>query len=98
MRVTSWFAGLALLLSAAAARAEKSGLDGEGFIQRWLVLAPIPLAEGQGGAEALDKEQLKDEAGLKPRAGDKAKAGDKELSWKEHACKEHLLDFNALLG
>ena len=77
---------------------EKSGVDDEGFIQRWLVLAPIPLAENQSGADALDKEQVKDEAKLKPKAGDKVKVGDKELTWKEHACKEHLLDFNGLLG
>jgi len=70
----------------------------EGFLQRWLVLAPIPLAENQSGADAVDKEQIKDEGKLRPKAGAKVKAGDKELTWKEHVCPEHLLDFNALLG
>jgi hypothetical protein len=99
MRATSWILGTSLLLfTAFAAADEKSGVSEDGFIQRWLVLAPIPLAENQSGADALDKEQLKDEAKLKPKAGAKVKVGDKELSWKEHVCKEHLLDFNGLLG
>src|SRR5689334_11484782 len=100
MRATSWLVGLGLLalLVAAAPADDKAGVNDEGFIQRWLVLAPIPLADGQSGADGLEKQQLKDEAKLKPKAGDKVKAGDKELTWKEHTCKEHLLDFNDLLG
>src|SRR5262245_57863604 len=100
MRATSWVLGSSLLLlfGLAVAADEKSGVNEEGFIQQWLVLAPIPLDKDQTGADALDKEQLKGEAKLKPKAGEKVKAGDKELAWKEHACKEHLLDFNAFLG
>jgi hypothetical protein len=100
MRATPWILGpsLLLLFAAVAAADEKSGVNEEGFVQRWLVLAPIPLEAGQSGADALDKEQVKGEAKLKPKAGAKVKAGDKELEWKEHVCKEHLLDFNALLG
>lgn len=89
---------LLLLFVAYAPADDKTGVDDEGFLQRWLVLAPIPLAENQGGAEGLTKEQLKDEAGLKPKAGDKVKVGDKELVWKEHASTDHLLDFNGFLG
>ncbi len=99
MRATSWLLGSALLLFVAVAAAdEKTGVSEEGFIQRWLVLAPIPLEANQSGADALDKEQLKGEAKLKPKAGAKVKVGDKELAWKEHVCKDHLLDFNAFLG
>lgn len=100
MRILSGALGLALLLSltTAAAQGEKSGIDPDGFIQRWLVLAPIPLAADQSGEDALDKEQVKDEAKLKPKAGAKVKVGGKELAWKEHTCKEHAIDFNALLG
>src|SRR5262249_14728573 len=43
-------------------------------------------------------EQLVSEAKLKPKAGDQARVGDQVLVWKEHACKDHLLDFNELLG
>jgi hypothetical protein len=100
MRATSWILATCLLLCAAvvAAADDKSGVNEEGFIQNWLVLAPIPLEKDQTGADAVDKEQVKGEAKLKPKAGEKVKAGDKELTWKEHACKDHLLDFNALLG
>jgi hypothetical protein len=100
MRATSWILALAplLLLAAAAAADDRSGVNEEGFLQHWLVLAPIPLAENESGGDALGKEQLKDEAKLKPKAGAKVKVGDKELVWKEHVCPEHLLDFNAFLG
>jgi hypothetical protein len=70
----------------------------EGFLRTWLVLAPIPLDEGQSGADGLAKEQVKDEAKLQPREGDKVKAGTKELVWKKHQTPEHLVDFNAILG
>jgi hypothetical protein len=85
-------------VAAVAGADDTSGVNDEGFVQRWLVLAPIPLAENQSGAEALEKEQLKDEAKLKVEAGDKVKVGDKDLVWKEHTCKEYALDFNGLLG
>jgi hypothetical protein len=100
MRARFWIAFLALLVvfAGAAAADEKSGVNNEGFIQRWLVLASIPLPEGQGGGEAIDKEQVKDEAKLKPKAGDKLKVGTKDLTWKEHTCKDHMIDFNDLLG
>jgi serine/threonine-protein kinase len=84
---------------AAASRADNtSGVNDEGFVQRWLVLAPIPLAENQNGADALDKEQVKDEAKLRVKAGDMVKVGDKVLIWKEHTCKEYALNFNVFLG
>jgi hypothetical protein len=99
MRATAWIVGLTLpLLLAARAADDKSGVNDEGFCQRWLVLAPIPFANGESGSDALDREQVKDEAKLKPKAGDKVKAGGKDLVWKEHTCPEHLLDFNAFLG
>jgi hypothetical protein len=101
MRATTYSLGLAALLvlfSVGTAADDKSGLDGEGFVQRWLVLAPIPLAENESGGDALDKTQVKDEAKLKPKAGAKAAVGGKELAWKEHTCSDHLLDFNGLLG
>jgi hypothetical protein len=100
MRVLTGILGspLLVLLLAGARADDKAGVDPEGFIQNWLVLAPISLGENASGAEAVDKEQLKGEAQLKPKAGDKAKVGDKDLTWKAHTCPEHLLDFNAILG
>src|SRR5260221_14595870 len=100
MRRATWIMVLALplLWAAQVAADDKSGVNEEGLLQQWLVLAPIPFMGTESGAEELDKQQLKDEAKLKPKAGDKAKAGDKELTWKAHACKDHLVDFNAILG
>jgi len=99
MRLVSCLLGASLFFGAAAAYAdEKSGVNDEGFIQKWLVLAPIPLKADESGSAANDREAIKDEAKLKPKAGDKIKVDDKELAWKEHTAKEHLLDFNAHLG
>jgi hypothetical protein len=101
MRATAWILGpavLFVLIVAGKAADDASGVNDEGFVQRWLVLAPIPLKENESGADGLAREQIKDEAKLKPKAGDKVKVGDKELTWKQHTCKEHLLDFNDFLG
>jgi hypothetical protein len=76
----------------------QAGLDPDGCIQRWLVLAPIPLAPNETGAAALGKEQLPEEAKLKPAAGAKVKVGDQHLVWREHVCPDYLLDFNGFLG
>jgi hypothetical protein len=76
----------------------KNGVNDEGFITAWLVLAPIPMAEGQSGADALGKEQVKGEADLKPKAGDTVKVGDKELTWKAYEVKDYFVDFNGYLG
>jgi hypothetical protein len=99
---TRWMALIAtplLLFVVPAPAADKDEpFTEEGFIRTWLVLAPIPLAENQSGADGLAKEQIKDEAKLQPKEGDKVKAGDKELTWKKHQAPEHLVDFNAILG
>jgi hypothetical protein len=96
----AWLLGPVLLLLGVAVVSadDKSGVSDEGFIQNWLVLAPIPLAENESGADGLDKQQLKDEAQLQPKEGDKTKVGGKELVWKKHNLKDYLLDFNELLG
>src|SRR5438552_13648896 len=85
MRTTTLLMGLALplLLLTPVAADDKSGVDEDGFLQRWLVLAPIPFAVNETGTDALDKEQLKNEAKLKAKVGDKVKVSDKELVGKE---------------
>jgi hypothetical protein len=77
---------------------EKTKIDGEGFIKEWLLLAAIPLADGESQADSLDKEKIKDEAKLEPKAGDKVKVGDKELTWKSQTAEDYFFDFNKLLG
>jgi hypothetical protein len=100
MRTLAGLLGLSLFVvcTALAARPDPTGLDSEGFIQRWLVLAPIASAAGDSGSDALTKQQIKDEARLKPKAGDKLKVDGTELTWKTHTCTDYLLDFNFILN
>jgi hypothetical protein len=76
----------------------ESGINNDGFITTWLLLAPIPLEQNQTGTEALGKPQLKDEAKLQPKAGDKVKVGTTDLQWKAYKAKDHFFDFNDFLG
>jgi hypothetical protein len=99
-KLTIGLATAALLAYIGPARSGdgKTGLNDEGFITTWLLLAPIPLKENQSGADALNEEHIKGEAKLQPKAGDKVKVGNKELVWKEHKVKEYFFDFNDFLG
>jgi hypothetical protein len=74
------------------------GPKAQGFIQSWLLLLPLPLAEGESGAQALDRQQIPHEAHVQPRPGERFGAGNRELVWQEHRSAETLLDFNAVLG
>ena len=91
-------AAFAVCLAGASPLQDKSGINDEGFITTWLLLAPIPLKENQSGADALNEQQIKDEAKLMPKAGDKVKAGGKELTWKAYKNKDYFFDFNDFLG
>jgi hypothetical protein len=73
-------------------------IDDEGFIREWLLLCPIPLANGEDYSDAVDKEKVKDEAKLAPKDGDKLKVGDKELTWKKQVAEEYFFDFNKSIG
>src|SRR5438270_7988512 len=100
-RVTMVAATVALALVVCVGRAapgDKSGLNEDGYIMHWLLLAPIPLEENQSGADALGKEQIPGEAKLQPKAGDKVKVGGKDLAWKEYKNKDYFFDFNDFLG
>jgi hypothetical protein len=70
----------------------------EGAIKRWLILAPIPLATGQSGAERLDTEQIEGEARLRPRTGEGMVIGSGELKWQEVAQEDYVIDFSVILG
>jgi hypothetical protein len=91
-------AALVVFIGRAFSGEGNTGLNDEGFITTWLVLAPIPLEQNQSGADALEKQQIKDEAKLQPKAGDKVKIGDKELVWKQYKAKDFFVDFNDFLG
>jgi hypothetical protein len=90
--------GLLLFLGRATPAEDETGVNADGYIQTWLLLAPLPLSDAESGADAIDKQQLPDESKLQPKAGDKVKAGGKELEWKKYRAKEEILDFNDFLG
>jgi hypothetical protein len=68
------------------------------FIRDWLVLAAIPLADGQSPAAALASEPIPGEARLQPREGDRVTVGGAALVWKKHRAPEFFLDFNRVQG
>jgi hypothetical protein len=70
----------------------------EGAIKQWLILAPIPLATHQSGAEGLDVEQIEGEGRLRPKAGETIPIGNGELKWQDVALDDYVVDFNATLG
>jgi len=102
MRAVLRFIGISLLLlpsASGSAGDDKSGIDGEGFIQQWLVLAPIPLPpNAPAKSEVINAVQIKDEANFKPKAGDKLNIDGKVLRWRKKVTTEFWLDFNAFLG
>lgn len=77
--------------------------NGLGFIQRWLVLEPIP-ANGLTDKvvrETVLKENFPNQLTLVPRDGDKVKVGDAELTWHAVETKEYnvnLFHFARALG
>jgi hypothetical protein len=94
----------ALLLSALsglfiadAAAADSFKPDSSGYIRDWVMLAPIALPEGEACADALFREQIKDETALRPKAGDQVKIGGKQLSWRNVTASTNYFDFNATL-
>jgi hypothetical protein len=99
-----WLAAAAAVLGLTLAVADdkkadaKKAIDEEGFIREWLLLAPIPLAEGEEQGDAVDKEKVKDEAKLAPKDGDKVKVGKDELTWKKQTAGDYFFDFNESIG
>ncbi len=67
----------------AVSSAEKTP-EGDGFIQRWLILEPIrsntPLTDNSI-TEAVRKEYFPDQFIVIPRDSDKVKVGETELTW-----------------
>ena len=98
-RAIALIVALAAMLARAPVVGDEAndGIDIEGYVCTWLVLAPVPLKEGQDGADALDEESVTGEANVKPAAGDKLDVGGKDVTWKECRAKDQILDFNGLL-
>ena len=77
--------------------AEALSPDPDGYVRHWVMLAPIPLPEGESCADALLKEQVRNEAALRPKAGDTARVGGKELTWRNVTAATNYFDFNETL-
>ena len=69
-----------------------------GFIQDWLVLAPMKLQADQGLVEGLERKQRQEEARMQPRAGKHVRVDGREYTWKAYHQNEPLLDFNRFAG
>jgi hypothetical protein len=82
---------------AAGVRARGELARKEGFLQDWLVLAPIVLARGEDGVTGLKQQQLAQEAKLRPRAGQAVRLSGKNLVWKKYHLDDYFLDFNVLV-
>jgi hypothetical protein len=85
------------LFTSKAGAADALRPDSEGYIRHWIMLAPVAIRDGETCAEALLKEQIKDEATLRPKAGDKVKVGGKELVWQNVTASTNYFDFNEVL-
>jgi WD40 repeat protein/serine/threonine protein kinase len=83
-------------LAAAARRRAAQGRT-EGFIQDWLILAPIPYSRRQSGADVVLEEQLADEVHIRPRAGDSATVSGQAFRWRELHAQDYFFDINAHL-
>jgi WD40 repeat protein len=70
----------------------------QGFLQTWLLLLPLPLAGGESGAQALDRQELPDEARLRPRPGEGVAINSQQLVWQVHRSPRPVVDFNAVAG
>ena len=86
--------GLVMLKAAAA---DVVGLDPDGYIRDWVMLAPIALPEGGVAADLILREQVKDEASLKPRDGEQVTVNGRTLTWKKVTASTNHFDFNAVL-
>lgn len=98
MRIAALASVILALFAVPGLRAEDTKPDEEGFLRSWLLLAPIPMADGQSEEDALNKEWIPNEAKLAPKADDKVKVGEKELTWKAITASDYFFDINGAVG
>jgi len=100
MKKLSQILGLTVLLGLASSpvrAAGAAGLDADGYIRDWLMLAPIALPEGADAGEQLLRSLVPDEAKLKPNAGDVVTVNGRQLTWQPVTAPTNHFDFNAVL-
>jgi hypothetical protein len=86
-----------LLWLARLSAAETPGLDPQGYIRDWIMLAPIALPPGAAAEDLILREQIKNEAQLRPSDGEKVTLGQREMTWKRVTASTNYFDFNAVL-
>lgn len=85
-------------LTTAALGSDSFSLDRDGYIRNWVMLAPIPLRDGEPGSEAIYKQQIRNESALRPKAGETMKIGAKELTWQNVTAATNYFDLNSVLN
>jgi hypothetical protein len=94
--------GLATAL--VAPTSETAAPDASGFIQRWLLLEPIPCSGmvSQNGAQAIvKKEYFPNQLSVIPKDGEKVAVGDVEYTWHAADTKNYnvnLYQFGYILN
>ncbi|WP_439624682.1 protein kinase domain-containing protein [Gemmata sp.] len=68
------------------------GIDADGYVRTWLVLAPVPHPNGVGIAQAVDRPFLKDEGKLEPVEGAKVKVEGRDLMWERVRADTYYFD------
>ena len=82
--------------SNAKADAAPVATDGEGFLQRWIVLGPIPVGALAGDHNAaLNKDWVPGQKTLKPGQHDKVTVEGQEMRWEVGTSSEWVLDLGS---
>ncbi|MGN6387698.1 MAG: hypothetical protein ACTHMT_15825 [Verrucomicrobiota bacterium] len=89
---------LSFFVTSAALGSDSFSLDRDGYIRNWVMLAPIPLRDGEPGSEAIYKQQIRNESALRPKAGESVKIGSRELTWQNVTAATNYFDFNSVLN
>jgi hypothetical protein len=76
---------------------QAAGLDSDGFIRNWVVLAPIPI-EGDSGAGEIDHEFIKPEGAITPKSGEQVKVDLDMKTWTAHQAPDYYIDFLQAFG
>ena len=88
---------LSFFVTTATLGSDSFSLDRDGYIRNWVMLAPIPLRDGEPGSEAIYKQQIRSESALRPKAGESVKIGSKELTWQNVTAATNYFDLNSIL-
>ena len=72
--------------------------DADGFIRDWLMLAPLPLEEGETGPDAIGFNVIRREAALQPKESDEMTVVGYDLTWRKVHSDREIIDFNQVLG